>query len=75
MHQGSICCFLLCLSPCFLGEAAAHSQSFYGGYSFGFFLVGQLNLGQIIFGPLPHPKIHHRDYIEGIPLNAKMSGA
>ena len=41
-----------------------------------FFLVGQLCMGQIIFGPLPcHPKIHHRDYIEGIPLNAGMSGA
>ena len=44
------------------------------GYSFGFFLVGQLCLGQIIFGPLPHPQIHHRDYIEGIPLNTKISG-
>ena len=40
-----------------------------------FFSGGQLWLGQIIFGPLPHPKIHHRDYIEGIPLNAEMSGA
>ena len=40
-----------------------------------FFLVVQLCSGQIIFGPLPHPKIHHADCIEGIPLNAKMSGA
>ena len=41
-----------------------------------FFLVGQLCLGQIVFGPFPHhPKIHHKDYIEGIPLNAKMRGA
>ena len=48
----------------------------YGDTYFGFFLpVGQLCLGQI-FDPLPHhPKIHYRDYIEGIPLNAKMSGA
>ena len=40
-----------------------------------FFLVGQLCLDQIISGPLPHPKNHHRDYIEGIPLNARISGA
>ena len=36
-----------------------------------FFLVGQLQLGKIIFGPLPHPKIYHRDYIERIPLMLK----
>ena len=43
------------------------------GYCVGiYFTVGQLHLGQIIFGPLPHhPKIHHRDHIERIPLNAK----
>ena len=41
-------------------------------WKFVFFTVGQLHSGKIIFGPLPyHPKIHHRDYIERIPLNAK----
>ena len=75
VHQSLCFHFLLCLSPCFLGGAAAHSQSLYRSFSFGFFLVGQLCSDQIIFGPLPHPKIYHRDYIERIPLNAKMCGA
>ena len=35
------------------------------------FLVGQLHSDQISFGPLPHPKIHHRVNIDGIPTNAK----
>ena len=43
------------------------------GYCIGiYFTVGQLCLGQIIFGPLLHHlKIHHRDNIEIISLNAK----
>ena len=46
------------------------------GYLFGiFFWWGQLHSSQIIFGLLPHhPKIHHRDYNEGTPFNAEMSG-
>ena len=43
--------------------------------SLGVSLVGQLHLDQITFCPLPHPEIHHRDYIDGIPLNAKVSDA
>ena len=50
-----------------------HSLGLYGDTDLGIYLtVGQLCLGQMIFGPLPHhPQIHHRDYIERIPLNAK----
>ena len=39
------------------------------------FLVGQLWSDQITLVHSPHPKIHHRDYIDGAPLNAKVSGA
>ena len=52
-----------------------HTLEVYWGFSFlDFFLMWQLCLGQIIFVPLSYPKVYHRDYIEGIPLNAKMSG-
>ena len=63
MHQGLCCyCFWLCTLPGSLW-----------GYCVGiFFTVGQLCSGQITASPLPHhPKIHHRDYIERILLNAK----
>ena len=40
-----------------------------------FFWWGSCTWDQITFGPLPHPKIHNRDYTDGIPLNAKVSGA
>ena len=65
---------LLHLSPDCLGLVASHSLGLYEDTVLEFyFTVGQLHLGQIIFGPLPHhPKICHRDYIERIPLNAKM---
>ena len=76
MHQGLYCCYLwLFLSTSSLGEVATHSLGLYGDNPLEVcFLVGQLCLGQVTFGPLPHhPKIHHGDYIEGI-LNAKMGG-
>ena len=75
MHQGLCCCcyFWLYLSSSYLGEAATHSLGLYGDILLEVhFPVGQLCLDQITFGPLPHhSKIHHRDYIERIPLNAK----
>ena len=78
MHQ-ALCYYfttLLCLSAYSWGENATHSQSLYEVYSHGFYLVGQLHSDQITFGPLPAvQKIHHRDYINGIPLNAKVSDA
>ena len=40
VHQGSSCCFLLCLSPSFLGGVAAHSQGLYGGYPCWIFFSG-----------------------------------
>ena len=39
-----------------------------------FWWAAALRLNNLWFTP-PCPKIHHRDYIDGIPLNAKMSGA
>ena len=77
MHQGLCCYFWPCLSTGFLGRAATHSLVCYGGNLLEVcFLLGQLHLGQIILGPLPHhSEIHQRGYIEGIPLNAKMGGA
>ena len=78
VHQGSCCyCFWLCLSTSFLGGVATHSPGLHREIVLEFITQwGQLHLGQIIFGPLPHhPKIHHRDYIERIPLNAKLSSA
>ena len=78
MCQGLCCCyFWLCLSTSSLEEAAKHSLGLYEDNPLEVrFLVGQLHSGQITFGPLLccH-KIHHRDYIEEIPLNAKMGGA
>ena len=75
MHQGLCCCFLLFLSPCFLGVAAAHSQSLYRSYPFGFFPGGAAVLRPNNLWSTPPLKIHHGDYIEGIPLNAQMSGS
>ena len=34
-------------------------------------LVGQLCSDQISFDPLPHPKIHHRVNMDGIPNNVR----
>ena len=45
MYEGLCCHFLLCLSHCFLVGAAAHSQSLYWVYSFGFFSGGAVVLG------------------------------
>ena len=75
--RASVVVTLPYLSTNFLGEAATHSLGLYGDNLLEVcFPVGQLCLGQITFGPPPHhSKIHHRDYIEGIPLNAKMCGA
>ena len=36
------------------------------------FPLGQLHSDQISFGPFPpHPKIHHRDNINGVQINAR----
>ena len=47
-----------------------HSQGLYGELSFGFPSKAAV-LWQISFGPLPHPKIHHRVNIDGIATNAR----
>ena len=66
---------LYCFTPpvtLFLGwDSKTLTKSLWGLLSWFFFLVGQLGSNQITFGPLHHPKIHHRDNIDGIPLNAK----
>ena len=38
---------------------------------FGFQAVGQMCSDQIYFSLLPHPKIHHRNYIGGIPIHTR----
>ena len=78
MHQGMCCCYIwLCMSTGFLVRAATCSLGLYRDNLLeACFLMGQLHLGQIMFCPLPHhSKIHHGDYIEGIPLNVEMGGA
>ena len=41
-----------------------------------FTLVGELQLNQMSFGPLPSlPGIHFWSYVERVPLDAKVSGA
>ena len=75
-HVAIFACFPY-LSPDFLGRVASHSLGLYGDTVLEFyFTVGQLPLGQISFGLLPHhPKIHCREHIERIPLNTKLSSA
>ena len=77
VHQGLMLLFfahLPCLSPNFLGRVPSHSPSLYRDTVLEFYYtVGQLHTGQISSDPLPHhPKIHCREHIERIPLNAKM---
>ena len=57
------------LSPDFLGWVTLHSLSLHGDTILELvFAVGQLHLGQMSFGPLPHhPRIQHRGCIERVP--------
>ena len=72
------CSALLLCFACHLflrDGTTTHSQSIYWAYSPGFFSSGAAVLRANNLWSTPPPKIHHRDYIDGIPLNAKMSGA
>ena len=63
---------LPCLLPDFVGGVASHSLGLYRDTALKFyFTVGQLCMGQISIGPIPHhAKIHCREHIKRIPLNA-----
>ena len=68
---------LLLSSACHLvlGVGLPHNPRVSMGVTLLVFSGGAAALRPITCGPLPHPKIHHRNYINGIPLNAKVSGA
>ena len=48
-----------------------HSQSLYEELTVWFVSSGAAVHGPNFFGPLPHPKIHHRNYIKGVPIHAR----
>ena len=63
--------FLLCLSPCFLGGLLHTPKVSMGVTLLEFFHGGAAVLRPNNLWSTPH----HRNYIDRIPLNAKVSGA
>ena len=55
----------------FGGIPSSHSISFSEELTVWFVSGGAAAHGLMSFGPLPHPKIHHRNYMDGIPFHAK----